>query len=65
MKPKRIQRKRIKGWRKPPNTVIVDRTSLYGNDYKVKDYGRDECIRLFIKHKLPTISQKDMERLKG
>ncbi|MBN4081719.1 DUF4326 domain-containing protein [bacterium AH-315-C07] len=32
---KRIQRKRTKGWRKPPNTKIVDRTSRWGNPFKV------------------------------
>ena len=31
--PKRIQRKRTKGWRKPENTVIVDRTSRWGNPF--------------------------------
>lgn len=35
--PVRVQRKRTKGWRKPPNTVIVDRTSRYGNPFKVGD----------------------------
>ena len=33
--PKRIQRKRTKGWRLPPNTVCVDRTSRYGNPCRV------------------------------
>jgi hypothetical protein len=36
--PKRIRRSRAKGWRKPDGSVIVDRTSRYGNPYKV---GRD------------------------
>lgn len=35
MKPKRIQRKRSKGWRKPENAIIIDRTSRYGNPFKV------------------------------
>ena len=33
--PRRIQRQRRKGWKKPENTVIVDRTSRWGNPYKV------------------------------
>lgn len=33
--PKRIQRKRTKGWRKPENTVNVCRPSKWGNRYKV------------------------------
>lgn len=33
MKPKRIQRKRTKGWRMPPNTVYVGRGSKWGNPF--------------------------------
>lgn len=33
--PKRIQRKRTKGWRMPANTVYVGRGSRYGNPYRV------------------------------
>ena len=33
--PKRLQRKRTKGWRKPENAVIVDRTSRWGNPFKL------------------------------
>jgi Domain of unknown function (DUF4326) len=35
--PTRIQRKRTPGWRKPANTVIVDRTSRFGNPFRVED----------------------------
>jgi hypothetical protein len=38
-KPKRIQRKRIKGWRMPPNTVSVCRPGKWGNPYKVVPVG--------------------------
>ena len=34
MKPKRIQRKRTKGWRMPKNTVYVGRPSKWGNPYR-------------------------------
>ena len=33
--PIRIQRKRTKGWKMPPNTVYVGRGSKWGNPYKV------------------------------
>lgn len=33
--PTRIQLKRTKGWRMPPNTVKVDRTTRWGNPFKV------------------------------
>ena len=35
MDPQRIQRKRIKGWRMPPNTVSVTRPGRWGNPFKV------------------------------
>ncbi len=35
MKPVRIQRKRIKGWRMPENTLYVGRPSKWGNPFNV------------------------------
>jgi hypothetical protein len=29
-----VQRRRVKGWRKPANTVCVDRTTKWGNPFK-------------------------------
>jgi hypothetical protein len=44
----RIQRKRAKGWKMPPNTVYVGRPTLWGNPFVV---GRDgtlaECIDFY------------------
>lgn len=34
--PERIQRKRVKGWKMPPNTVSVTRPGRYGNPYTAK-----------------------------
>src|SRR5262245_25618763 len=46
--PRRIWRRRTKGWRMPVNTVYVGRPSRWGNGYKV---GRDgtaaACVALF------------------
>jgi len=36
--PVRIQRKRSKGWRLPPNTVCVTRPGKYGNPWTLKKY---------------------------
>jgi hypothetical protein len=36
--PQRIQRKRTKGWKMPPNTVYVGRGSQWGNPFKVVQY---------------------------
>ena len=35
MQPLRVQLKRTKGWRIPPNTIKVDRTTKWGNPFKV------------------------------
>ena len=48
--PKRIQRRRTKGWRKPEAAVYVDRGTEWGNpwsviDNLVKDAGHDHLIR--------------------
>jgi len=37
MKPKRIQRRRSKGWRLPPNTICVSSPGKWGNPYKIGD----------------------------
>ena len=45
--PKRIQRKRTKGWRMPPNTVYVGRPSRWGNPFTVEEYGAKMAVSLF------------------
>jgi hypothetical protein len=46
--PVRIQRRRTKGWRMPPNTVCVTRGTQYGNPFIIsKCGGREEAIRRF------------------
>jgi len=40
--PKRIQRKRTKGWRMPPNTIYVGRPTKWGNPYTVVELSEDE-----------------------
>lgn len=39
--PKRVQLSRAKGWRMPPNTVKVDRTTRYGNPFRDSENDRD------------------------
>lgn len=43
-RPKRIQRKRAKGWRTPPNTVYVGRPTKWGNPVNWKETGRQEAV---------------------
>ena len=48
MSPKRIQRKRTKGWRMPPNTVYVGRPTKWGNPFKPKVSKDKEKMRFFL-----------------
>lgn len=54
MKPKRIQLRRVKGWRMPPNTVNVARPHRWGNPHRVGlcpvcgvSHTREEAIEEF------------------
>lgn len=47
-KPQRIQLSRRKGWRMPPNTVKVDRSTKWGNPFVTGTFGtRKECVDAF------------------
>ena len=50
--PQRLKRERKQGWRKPPGSVIVDRTSRWGNPYKVGVDAQDnaEAVELYKQH---------------
>jgi hypothetical protein len=45
--PKRIQRKRIKGWRMPANAVYVGRPTKWGNQFSVENYGQQGAVDKF------------------
>lgn len=46
--PRRVQLSRRKGWRMPENTVKVDRTTKWGNPFKVGEDGTAaECVELY------------------
>jgi hypothetical protein len=46
--PKRIQLSRKKGWKMPPDTVKVDRSTIWGNNFYVEDFDSvEECIDMF------------------
>ena len=48
MNPIRVQLRRTKGWRMPPDTVKVDRSTKWGNPFRLdRDGDRAECVRLF------------------
>jgi hypothetical protein len=46
----------------PPDAVLIDRTTPYGNPYRASVYGKEEAIRLFEEHVLPDL---DVEPLRG
>ena len=53
-KPRRVQRKRIWGWKMPPNTVYVGRPTKWGNPFRMRklrnggtDYLPLEIIELY------------------
>lgn len=46
--PQRIQLSRAAGWRMPPHTVKVDRTTQWGNPFVVgRDGTQAECVEAF------------------
>lgn len=46
-RPLRVQMRRTKGWRMPPNTVYVGRPSIWGNPFKVSEHGRAKAVQLY------------------
>jgi hypothetical protein len=44
--PQRIQLRRTKGWRMPPNTKSVARPHKWRNPYSVAEYGLDKALSL-------------------
>lgn len=76
----RIQLQRTKGWRMPPGAVKVDRSTRWGNPFRVGDTvhkgpsfsGRDETVRdaehacrLFRAHLFNLRSAADLATLRG
>jgi hypothetical protein len=43
--PKRVQLQRVKGWRMPPNTRKVDRTTVFGNPFDSVRHGVTDAVR--------------------
>ena len=48
--PQRLQQKRAKGWRKPPDAVVISRPSKWGNPFKIDDHtDRPTVVAMFRK----------------
>jgi len=61
MRPKRIQWRRTKGWKKPPDTVYVGRRSRWGNPFTVKEYGTRESAVMHFRMWLEGTTTLDSE----
>lgn len=62
--PKRIQRKREKGWRKPEGAVIVTRPSVWANPYRIGKRrlfagGHGDCHVYDLSGGLPPVPTND------
>jgi len=67
-KPVRVQRKRVKGWKMPPNTVYAGRPTKWGNPFVVgADGSAQECVDKYIVHLfiMPIKSSMLLEQLRG
>lgn len=65
--PKRIQRKRTKGWRMPENAVYVGRPTKWGNPYSLAKYREKLAMLNYRLHLLRMIAagSLDLKQLKG
>lgn len=58
--PERIQRKRNKGWRMPPNTLYVGRPTIWGNPFYVRNFG-SVAWYVFFENKIVFTCYKEIE----
>jgi len=66
MIPIRIQRKRIKGWVMPEDTVYVGRPTIWGNPYREGVDGTiEECLIKYEQHLQGLLAHDARVRLKG
>jgi hypothetical protein len=48
VRPRRIQRRRVKGWKMPPNTVYVGRPTKWGDHFEVgPDSSHEDVVRAY------------------
>lgn len=63
MKPERIRLSRKGGWRKPEDTVVVARPSLWGNPFPIEVYGDAQAIDLHRRWLVGDMSAADSAQL--
>ena len=66
-KPKRIQRKRTKGWRMPKGAIYVGRPTDFGNPHSLIGSTPEIATKLFEEHLLsePGLSELAIKKLRG
>ena len=66
MIPIRIQRRRVKGWKMPENTVYVGRPTKWGNPYPVgENFTAQQAVDLYRKFAEKYNLADDAQELKG
>lgn len=64
--PKRVQRKREKGWKMPENTVYVGRPTKWGNPYPIgENFTAQQAVNLFKLFAQKWDLAEDLGELKG
>lgn len=65
--PVRVQLRRTKGWRMPPNTVRVARPGKWGNPFTVAEHGANGAVLNYQlrMHGLAAIGAVDLSELRG
>ena len=63
--PKRIQRKRSKGWRMPENTVYVGRPSRWGNWFPFYEFIQDGGDLYSAREKVRDLFEDNLEEMIG
>ena len=67
MKPTRVQLKRMKGWKLPPNTVVVSRPTKWGNPFKaISKEDRKGAVLAYVNYRERNpLTESEVFQLKG
>lgn len=65
MIPCRIQRKRSRGWKMPPNTIYVGRGTIFGNPHKINEPGVKFCTPADVVRKFRFAVEIELEPAEG
>lgn len=63
--PKRVQRKRLKGWKMPANTVYVGRPTQWGNPFRPSPDARTDAEKQFTKERAVKAYRFEIVQMNG